>query len=482
MADSNFTQVLRAPETAWGDGGNGVATRVRVTQESFKYAVSYTKSEEIRSDRMTPDTIQVGARANGGFGIELSYGAFDAEIEGLFLSTWAEIARITNSAADTEITQVTDSTDTFAVASGGASFKAGHLVRTSGFTNAANNSLFKVSSSTGTTVVMAGTPTLTDEAAPPLGAQLKVVGFEGASGDITATATGLGSTALNFTTLGLAVGQWVKIGGSTTGKKFATAALNSFARITAIAATALTLDNLPTGWTTDAGTGKTIQVWVGDYIRPGSTRKSFAYEKVVTSMVTPSYRKFRGMMVSSLNLTIEAGAIVTGAFEFIGKDEVLSASSMDASPDAAAQNDVMNAVSDVARISEGGAVVSANNPIKRFGITISNNLREQMAVGTLGLVGVGIGSFDVSGEIQTYFGDSTLYQKYVDGTASSISSIVTQDSKALVVTVPKLKFEDGDANSGGLDQDVMMTLQYRGLLDSVVSNASCQFDRFSEYA
>ena len=76
---------------------------------------------------------------------------------------------------------------------------------------------------------------------------MKVVGFQAASGDITATATGLGSTSLDFTTLGLAVGQWIKIGGSATADKFATAALNSTARITAIAATALTLDHLPHG-------------------------------------------------------------------------------------------------------------------------------------------------------------------------------------------------------------------------------------------
>ena len=76
---------------------------------------------------------------------------------------------------------------------------------------------------------------------------------------------------MDFTTLGLAVGQLVKIGdASNAAYSFVTAANNSYARITAIAATALTLDNLPTGWTTDSGTSKTIRVFTADYVRVGT--------------------------------------------------------------------------------------------------------------------------------------------------------------------------------------------------------------------
>jgi hypothetical protein len=53
-----------------------------------------------------------------------------------------------------------------------------------------------------------------------------------------------GSTLLDFTTLGLVAGKWAKVGGTAAGDKFATAALNAWMRITAVAATALTFDNL----------------------------------------------------------------------------------------------------------------------------------------------------------------------------------------------------------------------------------------------
>lgn len=481
MTDSNLVQLTRVTESAWGTTPASPAmTKVRNTGMTFKYAINNIRSEEIRADRLTPDLIQVGARVTGGFGIELSYGAFDEELEAAMFSTWQKMPVIENSASDTEITQVTDSSDTYSVASGGASFKAGHLVRASGFTNANNNQLFRVASSTGTTVVGSGL-TLTDEAAPPLGARLKVVGFQGASGDITATSGGLGSTSLDFTTLGLTVGQWIKVGGTAAGTKFATSALNTWMRITAIAANALTLDNKPSGWTTDSGSSKTIQVWTGDYIRQGTTRKSFTYEMGFLGQTTPAYSVFTGVMANSLSLTLEAGTILTGSLDFLGKVETISTTSLDGTPTEAASNDVMNAVNNVASINENGSAVGSPNYIRRLNFTLNNNLREQMAIGTLGLIGVGIGDSDVTGSISTYFGDKSLYEKYTNGTETTLNAVVTRSTKAYVLTFPRIKFEDGDKPASARNQDVMVDLPFRALRDTTTSTAF-QIDRFEEWA
>lgn len=485
MADSNRTQMQRYTEDSWGVApGSIAATLARMTGENFKYNVQYQRSEEITSDRLTSDTVPVDSGTTGGFNFELSYGAQDEELESLFYSTWQKIAEITNSASDTEITQVTDSSDTFTVASGGASFKAGHLVRASGFTNAANNLLFRVASSTGTTVV-GSSLSLTDEAAPPLGAQLKVVGFQGASGDITATSTGLGSTTLDFTTLGLVVGQWIKVS-EVSGYGFATAALNAWMRITAIAANALTLDNRPSGWTTDSGTSKTIRVYVGDYLRSGTTLKSFGYEKVVTNQTTPVYRVFSGQIADKMSLDINSGARITGRFDFMGKTETDSASSVDASPTAAPTNTIMTGVQNVGRVAENGAVLSGGNYAKQLTINVANNLRKRQQLSD-SLAGAqlepGVGDFDVTGSLGTYFADDTLYAKYLAGTATSLNSRVNDGTHAIVITLPKVKFEDvPDANSAGRNQDVMATMNFRALKDTALTNTALQLDRFSEYA
>jgi hypothetical protein len=273
MADSNRLRLAYVEESTLGTTPASPAMRlVRATGESLNFDIGNTESKEIRADRQTTDLIQVDAKSSGGINFELSFPTVRTALEdflsaSLFASGWSNMPEKFNATADSSITDVADATDTYTVDAGGTAFKAGHLVRTQGFTNAANNALFKVASSTATTVVMAGTPTLTNEPVPPAGARLKVVGFEGASGDVTATATGLGSTALDFTTLGLSAGQWIKIGGGSAGTEFANVpANNNFARISAVAANALTLDNRPSGWGVDNGAGKTIRIWAGDIV------------------------------------------------------------------------------------------------------------------------------------------------------------------------------------------------------------------------
>lgn len=482
MSDSNRLQLARVTEVTIGTTPNTPSmTKVRVTGENLVYDISTVQSEEIRPDRLIPDLIQVGGRVTGGFNFELSYGAFDEEIESAMFSTWQNMPVIVNSAPDTEITQVTDSSDTFTVASGGASFKAGHLIRTSGFTNAANNGLFRVASSTGTTVVVGGTPTLTDEAAPPAGARIKVIGFRGVSGDITATSGGLGSTTLDFTTLGLTVGQWVKIGGSTAGEQFATAALNDFARITAISATALTLDNKPSGWTTDSGTSKTITVYVGDYIRVGTTKKAFSYEKVILSQGTPYYITHKGCIVNRMNLSFTAQRVLTGSFDFLGFTAAGSTSAQDASPDAAPQNDVLSASANVGRIADAGSVVASPNYIQEATVQLNNNLREQSAIGSLGLVGHGVGTAEITGSLKAYFGDKTLLEKYLNGTATSLNLRVGKSGKAQIHTFPNVKFSAANANAAGRNQDVEQNINFAALADTT-TGTSYQIDRFEEYA
>jgi hypothetical protein len=457
---------------------------LRYVSDSLKYNIDYVVSEEITPYRQPQDVINVGYRASGAVNFEMSADTFDDFIASVMCRPWTTLPMIVNVTADTEVSGVTDSSDTFSVASGGASFKLGHLLRTTGFTNSANNGVFRVASSTANTVVVGGTPTLVDETAPPVGAKLQVVGFQGASGDITATATGLGSTALDFTTLGLAVGQWVKIGGSATADKFATAALNGWARITAIAANALTLDNRPTGWTTDSGASKTIKVWCGDYLRVGTSsnlvQKSFSIEKGFLGQTVPNYIVYAGMVVGQMALTFRPGAVLRGSVEFMGKSASISTTALDASPTAATASDVLNSVSDVGVIAEGGARVASPNFVQEFSINIVNSLIARTGIGNSGLVGIGHGREQVTGKLTTYFGDATQYSKFINDTASSIACQVGTDNAGYVVTVPSLKFSDSDVSVSGTDTDVIADNSWSAIYDTTTAT-SLQFDRLAYY-
>lgn len=62
---------------------------VRYTGESITYNIRNTTSNEIRSDRMTSDLIQVGAGVEGDINFELSFESFDDLIQAALCGTWS---------------------------------------------------------------------------------------------------------------------------------------------------------------------------------------------------------------------------------------------------------------------------------------------------------------------------------------------------------------------------------------------------------
>lgn len=474
MTSSNRVQLAVVRESTPGTTPNTPRMRkARITGESLSFAPEYVDPDEIRDDRMLGDPIKVMQASSGGVNFELSYPEDGSPMSEFyrsgFFNAWVNTPTFDNDGtSDSVVTGVVDSTDTYSVASGGAAVVAGHLVRATGFTNAANNQIFRAASSTGTTIV-GSSLTLTDEAAPPAAAKLKVVGFQGASGDITATSTGLGSTSLDFTTLGLAVGQWIKIGGTASGDKFATAALNTWARITAIAATALTLDHLPAEWTTDAGTSKTIKVWFGDYIRNGTTVTSLTLERGFLGQTVPTYIVNTGMQVGELQHSITSRQKITGSVTFTGMGGSQSTTPLDASPDAVTSGLVMAANANVGRLYENGSRLTSPNWAMELSFTINNNLRTNESVDEASPVAVREGECTVTGTINTYFGDNSLLTKFYAGTASSLASRVDKGGQALVFAFPRVTYRsEGNPNATGKNTDVMLSLSWAASKDALI--------------
>lgn len=485
MTDSNRLQFAQVRESTFGTTPGSPRMRLaRLTGESLAFAPQFVQSAEIRADRMNSDPIKINEQNAGGVNFELSFPVDNSPlsdwIRSGFFSTWSNAPVFDNDGtADSVVTDAGTTANTYVVASGGASVVAGHLVRATGFTNGANNQIFRAASSTATTIV--GTALgLVAETAPPGTAKLKVVGFQGASGDITATASGLGSTALNFTTLGLSVGQWVKVGGSAAGDKFATAANNGWARITAIAPTALTLDNLPSGWSTDAGTGKTIKVWFGDFIRNGTTQTSFTIERGFMAQAVPTYIVQAGMVVGSLSLNFQTEQVISGSANFMGLTGSQSTVALDAVPDTETSAAIMAANVNVGRVAESGSVVAAPNFVRGARIDLNNNLRQITAVGSVGSVDIGEGECAVSGQVETYFGSNTLLAKLLAGTVGSINLVTAKNNQAIVVALPRVTFTAGSPSAGQKNSDVMLPLDFMASKDPTTS-AHIQMDRLEYY-
>ena len=494
MSSANRLRLSYTTESTAGVTPNTPRMKeARITGESLSFAPTYTNSDELRADRMTSDPIQVLQAAQGGINFEMSFPA-----DGTFLSDairselwndWTKSPVFDNDGtADSVITDAGTVADTYAVASGGASVVAGHLVLASGFTNAANGGstaatvkVFRVASSTATTIV--GTSLgLVAETAPPGTARLKVVGFQGASGDIVAAADGLTSTALDFTTLGIIPGQALKVGGTATGNRFATAAINGRGRAVSVTAHKITMDNLPTGWTTDSGSGKTIMVWFGDNNKNGITPFPLTLEKGFMDQTVPSYIVTRGNHASRMTFSITAGRPITGSIEFLGMSGGASTTSLDSAPDAATINPVLAGSVNVGRMYEAGVAVSAPTFITEFSIDINNNLRGISDITSASYEGITPGECTVTGQLSTYFADLSIQNKLFNNTPSSnmiwlekaYSAIGTQ---AVVWQLPRYVLTGGVPAASGKNTDVILQSSYTASKDPTTS-AVVICDRF----
>lgn len=491
MTDSNRVQLTHVRESTLGvTPGSPRMRKVRFTGEALSYAPVFVNSAEIRDDRMMSDPIKVNETHGGTVNGELSFppdnSPYSDWLESVFCREWSLTpVRENDGTADSVITGVTASSDTFTVTDTGPDFVAGHLVLASGFGQAGNNGLFRAETgSNGTSLVVASAPGLTDEAAPPADARLKVVGLQGASGDIAAVADGLTSSANLFGTLPeLVVGKWIKIGGTGAGFRFATAACNGWARIVAVAAGKLTLDNLPAGWTTDAGTGKTLRVFVGDQLKNGVETLGQTLERGYLGQQTPTYIAEAGMVVGQMEWQFPWDDKATWTATFMGMTGGQGTTALDASPDAATTNVVMAAGVNVGRIAENGAVISGPNYVRSMSLSVQNNLRAKGAIrgdGNVGPVDIGKGKFNVSVTAETYFGSNALLTKLFAGTPTNINARIAKNGQALIFGVPRITFGEGSPNASGEDQDVMLSLTATASRDSL-TDAHLLLDRLEYF-
>lgn len=476
MADlqsTNRVKTSRTRETVFGVlNSNPVWKPVRTTAPKVQPNIQTVVSDEIRSDRQVADNILVGQNASADMPGELSFNTYDDDLEEALQSAWVSQPSITVATSDTEISDV--SATTLTVASGGAAFKVGHLTLISGMTTTANNKLARVSSSTGTTIVYPAS-TFTAQAVVNVGTAVRVVGFEGASADIVATISGgnaLTSTTLDFTTVGLAAGDWVRIGDGNTGNSFATAGCNGWARVSAVAANRLSFDVVPAAWAADAGTGKAIRVYFGDRLRNGATKISAQFERQFLDHSPVTYEYETGATCDTFEISMSPKAIVKVGRSYKATVVTTQTSRVAGSTDlSATTTDVMNTSSNVGDLAVNGTTIAGPNFVTSYGISINNNLDYQDGIGSIGAVGIRNGEFNVSGDLTMYFGALTYYQMVLNNTTFGLNSRVLDASankQGYVFDTPAVKFSAGEPQVDGKNQSVMFNGKYQAKMHSTL--------------
>lgn len=297
----------------------------------------------------------------------------------------------------------------------------------------------------------------------------------GAGGEQTITAsfaspanTITASTGTPFANV--VAGQWIKVSGASN------AANNGYMRVlTKTSATVVVVDKTLAAEATVAN----VKISASRLVN-GTTQRSYSIEKRFADV--GQFFVYRGMTASRMALNFQSGSLVNGSFEFMGKDsERKTASFLPGAPAASQTGSIMNAVSGVGAILENNTPISNTTFISNLSLNVDNTLRMQNALGVLGAAGIGSGSLKVTGSMDVYFADGTLYDKLANNTDSSLVWTVFDKADGsgggYAFHLPKIKFTEGRVQAGSINQDVMATMGFEAIL-SPTHNAQIMVDRF----
>ncbi|UYE96257.1 hypothetical protein [Vibrio phage 33Fb.4] len=462
MSDTNRVRLAIVEETTPGTvPNNPKLVRQRVTNmPSLAVTPETIESEELDPSMQTTDLIKVGQAVGGEFGMEFSYDAQKQSMIGIMRNSWNSFTQYKGD----EVGAI--SAGKVAVTNVGAALPVGALVLFKNFNNSANNGVKPVTAATTTEITAAG---LVADASKTGKEAIHVVGLQGGSGHLTVTANTLEATSgsnIDFTNFKLRPGSLIKLGGKDAANRFATANVNAMVRVTKIEAKKLTLSDLPTGWAADDGAGKTIQVWLPeDDIVNGVATKSFTFLQSFLDHNPVTHQIFNGMRIGTMNMEMRSKQIVTfsinaqGTKGAIDETGVAGATILPASTDV-----VINTSSNVAELREAGRKIEGPNYVTGVTLALNNNPRNDDAIGYESPVNIGGGTFQLTGTLNTYFGNKSLVEKVINNsTTSLLLNFKDGEGQHVVFDMPRVKYSSGSPAVSGKNAANTADLGYTAL-------------------
>jgi hypothetical protein len=212
-----------------------------------------------------------------------------------------------------------------------------------------------------------------------------------------------------------------------------------------------------------------------DRLENGILKPSFWIDKGFIDVT--EYFHYNGMMVDAFSLDIPTQGKVTGRISLMGLNETASgALEGGGAALSATTTGIVNSVDNINTVTEGGGAFSGC--IDRISFDIRNNLRPRYCVGSAAATAVGLGQLQISGTLRAHFTSRTLYEKYLNMTASSLGFTITDSAgNAYIFSFPRIKYSDGQVVAGGNNQDVVADLTFTAIKDAGVTDDMIRIDR-----
>jgi len=277
---------------------------------------------------------------------------------------------------------------------------------------------------------------------------------------VDATAQTITRATGSWITDGLRVGDVITIAGFTEEGPPDETVNNQTTQITDLTATVITVSSSTLEDTASARDDIEFTTSATE-VKKGTTVTSFAVEKVFSDLDTPEYQLYTGGIINGFSLDVSPNGMVTGSFAFLFQDTENGDSAYHA--DLTDVNDNRPFDSFTGYINENDTATSV---VSSLNFSLDNGFERNFVLMEDTCPQMTSGKSNVTGSLTAFFSNSTLYNKFVNETESSIE-IAFQDDElnGYVITLPRIKYTSAETpvNSDGA---IINTMNFQALDDS----------------
>lgn len=197
-----------------------------------------------------------------------------------------------------------------------------------------------------------------------------------------------------------------------------------------------------------------------DRLLAGVERRSFTIERYFSDIA--DYIRYTGCEVNTFSLTVAPNAIVTATFSVIGADQdpsnVIVAGATYLTAQGGCPFDSFSG-----NILEGGVAIGIITSVE---LSVENGIEPNFVVGSPTTAGNTIGRSNVTGSITAYFENTSLMDKFINETATSLEfDLVSEAGDTLRFALPNVKYGSGQPDVSG-DGSVTISLDFQALYDA----------------
>lgn len=214
--------------------------------------------------------------------------------------------------------------------------------------------------------------------------------------------------------------------------------------------------------------------WDNNVLSIGDERISMSIEKATDN---GAYFLYKGMVVNSFSFdSAAADATVNVSFDLLGLSESTGTTSASDDPYTAASN-ILPFTSCGGTLLEGGAPLAQ---VSSISLSVDNGITPEYYWGNCDVGDLVTGRVEVTGTLEVYFNDLTIYEKFRNGTATSLQFTLTNAASGgstYTFNMPNVRYTGASLPSSAGSESMIVSLEFRALYDNTAGASGLTITR-----